>query len=119
MLDTLDSASATANLGALTFNGGLAFIGGRPDLAAIPGFTISPSIHEVSLGAAYSAGAARDRADLAAMLAGLLELVAGGRLNTRVAETMPLDEVPAAYARLARGHQIGKLVCDVAGSAGA
>ncbi|QHO91140.1 MULTISPECIES: zinc-binding dehydrogenase [unclassified Actinomyces] len=59
------------------------------------------------------------RPDLAAMLAELLELVAGGRLNTCVAETMPLDEVPAAYARLARGHQIGKLVCDVAGSVGA
>ncbi|CED90685.1 alcohol dehydrogenase catalytic domain-containing protein [Actinomyces succiniciruminis] len=30
-----------------------------------------------------------------------------------------LDAVDAAYARLARGHQTGKLVCDVAGSAGA
>ncbi|PHP51865.1 zinc-binding dehydrogenase [Actinomyces ruminis] len=115
VLDTLDSASATANLGALAFNGGLAFIGGRPDLSAVPGFTISPSIHEVSLGAAYSAGTARDRADLAAMLAELLELAATGRLDTRVAEVVPLGAVPAAYARLAQGHQAGKLVCDVAG----
>ncbi|WP_147680101.1 zinc-binding dehydrogenase [Actinomyces ruminicola] len=117
VLDTLDGASATANLGALAFNGALAFIGGRPDLSAMPGFTISPSIHEVSLGAAYSAGTARDRADLATMLTEMLELVAAGRLDARVAETVPLDAVPAAYAQLARGHQAGKLVCDVAGSA--
>lgn len=116
VLDTLDSASATANLGALAFNGALAFIGGRPDLSAVPGFTISPSIREASLGAAYSAGTARDRADLAAMLAETLELVAAGRLDTRVAEVVPLDAVPAAYVRLAQGHQTGKLVCYVAGS---
>lgn len=118
VLDTLDPASATANLGALAFNGRLAFIGGRPDLLAVPGFTVSPSIHEVSLGAAYSAGTARDRADLAIMLAELLELAAFGRLDARVAEVVPLDAVPAAYARLAQGHQAGKLVCDVAGAVG-
>lgn len=119
VLDTVDAGSATANLGALAFNGGLAFTAGRPDLATIPGFTLSPSIHEISLGAAYSAGTARDRADLAAMLTELLEMVAARQLKARVAEVVPLDAVPAAYARLARGHQTGKLVCDVAGSAGA
>lgn len=110
VLDTVSAASATDNLGALAFNGGLAFINGRPDLTSVPEFTVSPSIHEVSLGAAYSNGDEGSRADLSAMLGELMGLVAAGALDPRIVGTLALDEVPAGCARLKDGHLGGKLV---------
>lgn len=110
VLDVLSSESATANLGALAFNGGLAYIGGRPDLSTVPGFTVSPSLHEVSLGAAYSAGTSRDRLVLAVMLTSLLGMVEAGDLDPRVMSRVTLAEVPGAYEALATGHAMGKTV---------
>ncbi|WP_315500951.1 zinc-binding dehydrogenase [Actinomyces radicidentis] len=117
VLDVLSSESATANLGALAFNGGLAYVGGRPDLSAVPGFTVSPSLHEVSLGAAYSAGTSRDRLVLAVMLTSLLGMVESGDLDPRVTTRVALADVPAAYEALASGHAMGKTVAVLAPSA--
>lgn len=117
VVDVIGSASATANLHALAFNGGLAFIGGRPDLSALPGFTLSPSLHEVSLGAAYSAGTARDRLVLALMLASLFGMVEAGDLDPRVTARVPLADVPEAYEALATGHATGKTVAVIDPSA--
>ncbi|MCL3776568.1 MULTISPECIES: zinc-binding dehydrogenase [unclassified Actinomyces] len=113
VLDTLGAGSATANLAALAFNGGLAYIGGRPDLAQLPGFSVSPSLHEVSLGAAYSAGTSRDRLVLTLMLTSLLTMVADGELDPRVERAVALQEAPQAYLLLAQGHALGKTVAVV------
>jgi len=110
VLDTVSAASATANLGALAFNGGLAFTNGRPDLTSVPEFTTAPSVHEISLGAAYSSGGPEARADLSAMLGELMALVAEGSLSARIADTLNLGEVPQGYARIKNGHMTGKLV---------
>lgn len=45
-----------------------------------------------------------------AELAELVGLVESGVLSTRVAETFPLDDAPAAYARLAKGGVRGRIV---------
>ncbi|MBS6072873.1 MAG: zinc-binding dehydrogenase [Actinomyces urogenitalis] len=113
VLDTVDAASATANLTALAFNGALAYIGGRPDLSGVSGFALSPSLHEISLGAAYSAGTDRDRRALSSRLARLLDAVAAGSLDARVQHVVSLEENGAAYAELASGPAQGKTVCQI------
>lgn len=113
VLDTVDAASATANLTALAFNSALAYIGGRPDLSGVPGFALSPSLHEISLGAAYSAGTDRDRRALSSRLARLLDAVAAGSLDARVQHVVSLEETGAAYAELASGPAQGKTVCQI------
>lgn len=110
VVDTVGSDSATANLALLAHGGGLVAIAGRPDLAAVAPFTTAPSVHEIALGAAYSSGDHRARADLAVMLTRLLTLVADGRLAPMLTRTVALEEVPAALDELAGRHVRGKLV---------
>lgn len=49
----------------------------------------------------------------AAQLGELAALVADGSLRVEIAETFPLDEAAAAYARLEEGHTRGKIVVTV------
>ncbi len=112
-IDTVGSDSATANLRLLTHGGGLAAVAGRPDLNAVPAFSLAPTVHEITLGAAYTHGDERARADLAAMLADLMALAADRRLDPMVTRTVALDEVPAALTELAGRHVRGKLVATL------
>ncbi|MDN8550134.1 NADP-dependent oxidoreductase [Microbacterium sp. NM3R9] len=48
-----------------------------------------------------------------AQLAELAQLAADGTLRVEVAETFPLDDAAAAYARLEEGHTRGKIVVTV------
>ncbi|GAA2181421.1 zinc-binding dehydrogenase [Brooklawnia cerclae] len=110
VVDTLDRESATANLGLLAYGGGLAAVGARPDLDAVPAFTIAPSVHEIALGAAYGHADPRPRTDLSVMLGTLLGLVDARRLDPMVSRVLSLDEVPDALTALAGRHVRGKLV---------
>lgn len=112
-IDTIGSDSATANLRLLAHGGGIAAVAGRPDLSAIPAFSLAPTVHEIALGAAYTHGDERARADLAAMLADLMALAADRRLDPMVTRTVALDEVPAALTELAGQHVRGKLVATL------
>jgi len=46
----------------------------------------------------------------ASVLAELATLIASGALEVPIAATFPLDQVRAAYSRLAQGHIRGKIV---------
>jgi NADPH:quinone reductase-like Zn-dependent oxidoreductase len=46
----------------------------------------------------------------ASTLAKLAGLIAAGKLEVPIAATFPLTAVRAAYARLAEGHVLGKIV---------
>ncbi|MFJ8201041.1 zinc-binding dehydrogenase [Streptomyces sp. NPDC096152] len=113
VIDSVGPGSATSNLGLLTYGGRLAAVAGRPDLDSVPAFALAPSVHEIALGAAYTHGDERARADLAAMLADLLALAADRRLDTMLARTIALEEVPAALTELAGRHVRGKLVASI------
>ncbi|MDN4474676.1 zinc-binding dehydrogenase [Demequina sp. SYSU T00192] len=113
VVDTVSAASATANLGLLVHGGGIACVASRADLTAVPEFTVAPSVHEISLGAAHASGDDRAVRWLATGLADLLGRVAAGTLDPRVRETVALDEVPDALARLAGRHVAGKIVAVV------
>ncbi|WP_435281614.1 zinc-binding dehydrogenase [Streptomyces koelreuteriae] len=110
VVDTIGTDSATANLRLLAHGGGLAAIAGRPDLSAVPPFGMAPSVHEIALGAAYTVGDERSRAQLSGMLTDLLALTAEGRLDPMLARGVRLDEVPAALVELSGRGVRGKLV---------
>lgn len=113
IVDAVSSASATRHLAMLTHAGGIACIAGVPDLHAISSFGISPSVHEISLGAAYSHGEDRHRRDLSVMLTDLLGRVADGRLTAPISKVIGLDEVDAALTGMRERHTRGKIVAVV------
>lgn len=110
VLDTVSSTSATENIQLLAHGGGIATIAGGPDLSVITPFTLAPSWHEISLGAAHADGDLRARRRLAEDLQTLLAMVAHGRLDPMLADTVDLDHVPQALAKLATRHGRGKYV---------
>lgn len=116
VVDTVSSESAAEGLLLLRHAGGLASVAGRPSLNSVPPFGIAPSLHEIALGAAYSHGDARSRADLALMLTELLRLVAEGTLSPLPIENVRLEDAPEALERLARRHVRGKIVVQLEGS---
>jgi NADPH:quinone reductase-like Zn-dependent oxidoreductase len=116
VVDTVSPESAAQGLLLLRHAGGLAAVAGRPSLDSVPPFGIAPSLHEIALGAAYSHGDARSRADLADMLTELLRLVAEGVLSPLPLETVRLEEAPEALERLAGRHVRGKIVVRLDGA---
>jgi NADPH:quinone reductase len=110
VVDTIGSESATANLGLLVHGGGLAAIAGRPDLSVVPPFGMAPSVHEIALGAAYTVGDGRARAQLSTMLTDLLTLLADKRIDPMLSRTVSLEEVPAALVELSGRGVRGKIV---------
>ncbi|NUU31814.1 zinc-binding dehydrogenase [Arthrobacter sp. C9C5] len=116
VVDTVSPESAAEGLLLLRHAGGLASVAGRPSLDSVPPFGIAPSLHEIALGAAYTHGDARSRADLALMLTELLRLVAEGTLSPLPIENVRLEDAPEALERLARRHVRGKIVVQLEGS---
>ncbi|MEU1940478.1 zinc-binding dehydrogenase [Streptomyces coeruleorubidus] len=110
VVDTVGPDSATANLGLLVHGGGLAAIAGRPDLGVVAPFGIAPSLHEIALGAAYSLGDERARADLSTMLGELLSMAADGRVDPMLSRTVPLEGVAEALVELSGRQVRGKIV---------
>ena len=110
IFNTISSAEATADLKRLAFSGQLAFIAGGPDLSTVKPFTLSPSVHEVALGAAHSSGSDRAKANLAFMAKELMQRVDKGTLNPMVQEVLPREELPAGLKKLSGRHVRGKII---------
>lgn len=110
VLDTINTASATAHLDLLAFEGRIATTAGRPDMDALPPFSVGPAVHEIALGAAHTTGDPRARASLSTMLTELLALVAAGKIDAMLSRTISIEEVPAALTELAGRKVTGKLV---------
>lgn len=110
VLDTVGTRSATGNATLLGFGGRIATTAGRPDLSAIPPFTIGPSAHEIALGAAYTHGTDADRRRLGTMLTDLMRMVAGGSIDPMLVHQLSLEQVPQALGALSRHELTGKAV---------
>ncbi|WP_052737765.1 hypothetical protein [Bacillus sp. SA1-12] len=67
IFNTVGSKEATEDLKRLAFSGRLAYISDAPDMSNVKPFTLSPSIHEVSLGAAHTSGSTSAKKNLAFM----------------------------------------------------
>lgn len=110
VLDTVSRVNATESLKSIAFNGRIAFIAGNPDYSAVKPFSQALSFHEIALGAAHFSNSIKAQKDLAKMNEELAQLVAEGKLSAMISETVTLEEVPAALAKLAERHVKGKIV---------
>lgn len=114
ILNTLNRASAQADLSALAFGGQLACIAGAPETVA----DFQPSnktftLHKLMLGGAHASGDRAAQEDLARMADEMMRLMADGRLDPMIGETISLEAVPEALARLKRRHVRGKIVISI------
>ncbi|MBM7663954.1 NADPH:quinone reductase-like Zn-dependent oxidoreductase [Solibacillus kalamii] len=110
IFNTISSAEATEDLQRLAFSGQLAYIAGKPDLSVIKPFSLSPSIHEVALGAAHRSGSIRAKENLAFMANELMQRVKKGTLNPMVNEVLPREELPTGLKKLKDRHVRGKII---------
>lgn len=110
VIDTIGPDSARDNLELVAYGGGLVAVAGRPETNPVRPFTTSPSVHEISLGAAHAYGNPAARKDLVTMLTAIMRRVANGTLDAMLTETVSLADVPAALAHLATRHARGKTV---------
>jgi NADPH:quinone reductase len=113
IVESIGRDSATRCLEMVAFNGGMACVSGLPDLSGLPPFTVSPSLHEVSLGGAHLCGDRRAQEDLAAMADELAGLVATGAIGLLPIEVLWWEQIPDGLDRLAEGHVRGKIVAQV------
>lgn len=110
ILNTVGSKEATEDLKRLTFSGQLAYIAGAPDMTHVKPFTLSPSVHEVALGAAHSSGSIRAQENLSFMAKELMEMIEKGTLDPMVSEILPREELPAGLKKVKDRHVRGKII---------
>jgi len=110
IFNTVGRDEATADLGRLAFSGQLAFIAGGPDQSVIKPFTLSPSIHEVALAAAYASEDDRAIRNLGHMASELLKLVAAKELDPLVTEEISAADIVKGLQRLSERHVRGKII---------
>ncbi|WP_313350524.1 zinc-binding dehydrogenase [Exiguobacterium sp.] len=110
IFNTVGRDEATADLGRLAFSGQLAFIAGGPDQSVVKPFTLSPSIHEVALAAAYASEDDRAIRNLGHMASELLKLVAAKELDPLVTEEIPATDIVKGLQRLSERHVRGKII---------
>ncbi|WP_410501524.1 zinc-binding dehydrogenase [Exiguobacterium acetylicum] len=110
IFNTVGRDEATADLGRLAFSGQLAFIAGGPDQSVVKPFTLSPSIHEVALAAAYASEDDRAIRNLGHMASELLKLVAAKELDPLVTEEIPAADIVKGLQRLSERHVRGKII---------
>ena len=111
ILNSINRATAQADLSALSFGGQLACIAGAPETVADfqPSFKTF-TLHKMMLGGAHASGNRREEEDLARMGDEFLQLMAEGKIDPMVGEMIKLEEVPEALGRLAPRHVRGKIV---------
>ncbi|MED2970776.1 zinc-binding dehydrogenase [Fictibacillus sp. B-59209] len=113
VVDAVSRQSATDSLDLLAFMGHIVYIAGAPDFTKITPFTKVVSYHEIALGAAHQSNDERSEKDLAVMGDEMLKLMAEGKLDSMLKETVSLEEVPEALVRLSERHVKGKIVAKV------
>jgi len=110
ILNTVGRDAATEDLERLAFSGHLAYIAGAPDLSGVKPFSLSPSIHEVALGAAHASGDDRAVSNLAFMAEELMGMVKDGRLKSLVTKVLPREELVEGLKELQGRHVRGKII---------
>lgn len=110
ILNTVGRDVATADLDRLAFSGQLAYIAGPPDMSNMKGFTLSPSIHEVALGAAHASENERAIRNLAYMAEELMKLLETGELNDLVTDVLPFERLKDGLEQLQTRKVRGKLI---------
>lgn len=110
ILNTVGRDVATADLDRLAFSGQLAYIAGPPDMSNMKGFTLSPSIHEVALGAAHASENERAIRNLSYMAEEMMKLLEGDELNDLVTDVLPFERLKDGLEQLQTRKVRGKLI---------
>lgn len=110
MLEVARPEDPTRSLDLLRFNGQLVTVAFPPALTLAQAHGYAPSLHQVALGAAYGADHLPTQSDFAAMGDEMLALLAEGKIDPMITETLSLDDVPDALRRLRARAVTGKLV---------
>jgi NADPH2:quinone reductase len=113
ILNSINRATAQADLELLAFGGQLACIAGAPEnVADFKPSTKTFSVHKLMLGGAY--GNRKAEEDLGSLTREFMAFYESRSLPSVVSETIALAEVPEAMARLAERHVRGKIVVKLA-----
>ncbi|MCG6878993.1 MAG: zinc-binding dehydrogenase [Deltaproteobacteria bacterium] len=112
-INTVDPETATKDMERLAFGGHLACVVGLPDFSVIEPFTKALSIHESALGGAHLSGDRKSQEDLAAMADELITMLRDGKIVSLLKETISMEEIPHALARLEERHVTGKIVAQI------
>lgn len=115
ILNTVGRDVATADLDRLAFSGQLAYIAGPPDMSNMKGFTLSPSIHEVALGAAHASENERAIRNLSYMAEEMMKLLEAGELNDLVTDVLPFEQLKDGLEQLQTRKVRGKLIVRMRG----
>lgn len=110
ILNTVGRDVATADLDRLAFSGQLAYIAGPPDMSNMKGFTLSPSIHEVALGAAHASENERAIRNLSYMAEEMMKLLEADELNDLVTDVLPFERLKDGLEQLQTRKVRGKLI---------
>jgi NADPH:quinone reductase len=114
IIDPIGPQNGIDNLRLLAPEGGVAFIGGLPDLGRVDDLPYSIAIHDIGLGGVLVAPQFRRlQEDLGRMAAEMIALVARGEIRSTVSEIISLEEIPTGLVTLAEGHVRGKIVARV------
>lgn len=113
ILESLSPAHAARNIEMLAYNGSMACLLGLPDLGHLERFTISPSLHEVSLGGAYLFGDLKAQADLGTMGSEVMDLLLRDCIRPLNLEIIPIEETANAFVKIESGHVRGKIVVEL------
>lgn len=114
ILNSLNRATAQADLAMLAFGGQLACISGAPETVA----DFQPShktfsVHKMMLGGAHLSGDTRAEEELAMMTEEFMQLIAANKIDPMIGKTISLQDVPAELARLSQRHVRGKIVVEL------
>ncbi len=108
-LNTVNRATAQADLELLAFGGQLACIAGAPEnVADFKPSSKTFTVHKLMLGGAF--GHPKAEAELGEMAEEFITMYVDRGFRSLVAETIPLEDAPAALMRLAGRRVRGKIV---------
>ncbi|MFC3418656.1 zinc-binding dehydrogenase [Salinicoccus hispanicus] len=110
IFNTVSSEEATADLDRLAFSGQLAYIAGAPDTSDVKPFTLSPSIHEVALGAAHASGSRKAVDNLAHMANELMARLSEDDLDPVIDKVLSREALPEGLKMLKQNETDGKVI---------
>lgn len=110
VVNTLNTWTATRDLGILAFGGQLVAIEGLPRFEEFTFFEKAISIHEVALGAAHINGDLKSQKFLAQMGDAYISMLQQGEIQLPQIQTVRLEEIPSFLRRMKTRHGTGKTV---------
>ena len=112
VMGAVDENTAVEGFEVLKYRGGLAAVAGMPTLNDAT-FSNARSLHNISYGAAHHSTNYAAQVDLATMAEEMIALVADGKIDAMIEQTIGLDEIPEGLAQLQGRHVRGKIVAEI------